>query len=511
MEQQYAHQAGSLSSHKQDTGCTTDEGVIQLEQRVHQLNERVQQLNQESTSWMLSPSMAREQTVPTASQRSTETVTNQLPPLQPQFSTVARSFPLNSKRMKKAYLQRVAEEFGLPTNATGNDLLQMIEGGLRDRGHEPQNVQVAIQESPTMEVLQLLDAYGPFLEVKTLLQPDDYAQTKSPTHSVQSSEGKDSDLDLQEQLQALQGQVKALQEERDELHGQVSQLQGKLAVERQRVQELWQTNCRQSVQMDQTLQQKDAEIEELQKQLRTQKFRWQTTQEMVRDGPKLPGWAIPPSSILNGLPLAGDFRAKLTPSKQDGQASTKQIGKAPPVDVFSGEDPAIRVEDWFPSLERAASWNGWNSEEQLIQLAGYLRGKALMEWNLLEPDKKATCEVAKQTLQLRLDTGGHSLAAQDFRHLVQQEAEAVGDFIQRLERTFQIAYGQDQMLKETRDTLLHSQLQEGLRDELMRSPTVSGSHEYSELCLAAKNEEKRLATLKKRQQYHRPTRQMEKT
>ena len=109
MEQQYAHQAGSLSSHKQDTGCTTDEGVLQLEQRVHQLNERVQQLNQESTSWMLSPSMAREQTVPTASQRSTETVTNQLPPLQPQFSTVARSFPLNSKRMNKAYLQRVNE------------------------------------------------------------------------------------------------------------------------------------------------------------------------------------------------------------------------------------------------------------------------------------------------------------------------------------------------------------------------------------------------------------------
>ena len=386
----------------------------------------------------------------------------------------------------------------------------MIEGGLRDRGHEPQNVQVAIQESPTMEVLQLLDAYGPFLEVKTLLQPDDYAQTKSPTHSVQSTEGEDSGLDLQEQLQALQGQVQALQEERDELHGQVSQLQGKLAVERQRVQELWQTNCRQSVQMDQTLQQKDAEIEELQKQLRTQKFQWQSTQEMVRDGPKLPGRAIPPTSIMKGLPLAGDPRAKLIPSKQGGQGSTKRIGKAPPVDVFSGEDPAIRAEDWFPSLERAASWNGWNSEEQLIQLAGYLRGKALMEWNLLEPDKKATYEVAKQTLQLRLDTGGRSLAAQDFRHLVQQEAESVGDFIQRLERTFQIAYGRDQMSKETRDTLLHSQLQEGLRDELMRSPTVSGSHEYSELCLAAKNEEKRLATLKKRQQYHRPTRQMER-
>ena len=54
--------------------------------------------------------------------------------------------------MKKAYLQ-VTEEFGLPMNAVGNDLLQMIKGELRDQGHELQNVQVAAQESPTMKVL----------------------------------------------------------------------------------------------------------------------------------------------------------------------------------------------------------------------------------------------------------------------------------------------------------------------------------------------------------------------
>ena len=114
-----------------------------------------------------------------------------------------------------------------------------------------------------------------------------------------------------------------------------------------------------------------------------------------------------------------------------------------------------------------------------------------MEWNLLEPDDKPTYEAAKQAL----DPGGRSLAAQDFRHMMQQETESVSDFIQRLERTFQIAYGRDRMLKETRDTLLHSQLQEGLRDELMRSPTVSGAQTYLELCLTAKNEEKQLASL----------------
>ena len=57
------------------------------------------------------------------------------------------------------------------------------------------------------------------------------------------------------------------------------------------------------------------------------------------------------------------------------------------------------------------------------------------------------------------------------------------------------------MSAETRDTLLHGQLQDGLKHELMRAAAVSGAQSYKGLCLAARNEEKRLAELKKRQQY----------
>ena len=46
----------------------------------------------------------------------------------------------------------------------------------------------------------------------------------------------------------------------------------------------------------------------------------------------------------------------------ESQPPPTRWGKAPPVDPFSGEDPAIRAEGWFPSLERTANWNGWNSE-----------------------------------------------------------------------------------------------------------------------------------------------------
>ena len=60
------------------------------------------------------------------------------------------------------------------------------------------------------------------------------------------------------------------------------------------------------------------------------------------------------------------------------------------------------------------------------------------------------------------------------------------------------------MLPETRDALLYSQLQEGLRDSLMEGPAVSGAADYQALCIAAKNEERRQVELKKRKQYRRP-------
>ena len=59
------------------------------------------------------------------------------------------------------------------------------------------------------------------------------------------------------------------------------------------------------------------------------------------------------------------------------------------------------------------------------------------------------------------------------------------------------------MSSETKDTLLYGQLQEGLCLELMKGPAVSGATKYQELCVAAKNEEKRLVELKRRQQYSR--------
>ena len=54
---------------------------------------------------------------------------------------------------------------------------------------------------------------------------------------------------------------------------------------------------------------------------------------------------------------------------------------------------------------------------------------------------------------------------------------------------FQLADDQDGMLSETRDALLYSQLQEGLRENIMEALAVSGAVNYQALCITTKNEE----------------------
>ena len=162
-------------------------------------------------------------------------------------------------------------------------------------------------------------------------------------------------------------------------------------------------------------------------------------------------------------------------------------GKALPIEFFSG---AILLDDWEPSLERAAQWNGWTTQDKLIQLPGYLKGRALQEWHLLTSEEQQSYPVAINALRTRLALRNKTMAAQEFRHSLQRPDEGVAEFIRRIEKSYQIAYGKDAMSSDTRDALLYGQLYEGLRYELMRGPTVSGSQGYQELCVAAKGEER---------------------
>ena len=76
--------------------------------------------------------------------------------------------PLNSRRMTPSQLRAVAEELGLPTSATGEDLAQMVSGKLEEEGRDPKNAQVVVSD----DQLQLEDERGLFLTA-TLMEEEE--------------------------------------------------------------------------------------------------------------------------------------------------------------------------------------------------------------------------------------------------------------------------------------------------------------------------------------------------
>ena len=374
--------------------------------------------------------------------------------------------PLNSRRITAGQMRALAAGLNLPTNASREDLAQILCGKLTEEGRQPSNVQLVVGERQ----LKLRDEGGVFLEV------DSEDANEEPTLEAEESEG--TPQPPEDQTRAELVRVTA---ERDDLQARVISQQEEVQRQKERYAQLWRMNCEQLEEFDKTLVDKEERIRSLLEKI-----------QQLEAGNHEPVAAVPPATTL-----------ATTPTTKMPTANLGRRGKAPPVDQFSGDQRDLTFDDWLPTLERAAQWNAWTEAELLLQLAGHLRGRAFQEWNLIRDDDRQDYSRAVKSLKERLDPGLRTLAAQDFRHTRQKESETVTDFIRRLERTFQLAYGRDPMSQETRQMLLYGQLQEGLRDEMMKSPAVSGALSYPELCLAAKSEEQRQAELKRRQQYRR--------
>ena len=105
--------------------------------------------------------------------------------------------------------------------------------------------------------------------------------------------------------------------------------------------------------------------------------------------------SLPTSVVSSYPPLLPTAPAVNMPPVQ-------RCGKAPPVDPFTAENPEIRLNDWPPTLERAAVWNGWSEGETLMQLAGYLRNRVFQEWNLLSQGDCNTLKAAVKALYAKL-------------------------------------------------------------------------------------------------------------
>ena len=85
----------------------------------------------------------------------------------------------------------------------------------------------------------------------------------------------------------------------------------------------------------------------------------------------------------------------------------QQCGKALPVDSFKGSDPELRFNEWPIGIV------GMSKDENLMQLAGHLCGKAAYEYSLSSSEEKQSFITALQALRVRLDSGSCLLAAQE--------------------------------------------------------------------------------------------------
>ncbi len=151
---------------------------------------------------------------------------------------------------------------------------------------------------------------------------------------------------------------------------------------------------------------KDEEIEQLKARI--------AEPEVQHNGGKPQGALLP----RTGDSLHTNVHERETPPVHEGHppatssavrlpSTQEKRRKAPPVDAFTGEKFETQLDDWLPSLERAATWNGWSDEDRLLQLAGYLRGRALQEWNLLD---RSTYSHAVEALHARLDPVSKTMA-----------------------------------------------------------------------------------------------------
>ena len=379
-----------------------------------------------------------------------------IPGTGPGVGEARRTLPLNSRRLTAALLRQLAGGLGLPTTASSDDLRTLIEGKLTEAGRDPLHTQVVLREHERGTHMSLQDETGVFHEF-------DPPEADDP-HGSELSDVEEEEEDSEA--------VVALRTEVDQLRRELETQKGKLR-------EMWRLNCEQLAEMDTLLVEREEENTRLRGELTRLRGSSPSAHAMTSEGPRH-------SAEEEGM--------------SDGRSRTRR-GKAPPVDAFTGTDQECRLEDWLPTLKRAADWNGWRDSDLLLQLAGHLKGRALQEWNLLPDDQKTTYDRAVITLRERLDPCNRIMAAQDFRHAAQEGEEKVGDFIHRLEKLFRTAYGRDPISDETRSTLLYGQLQEGLKHLMMEAPAVSGATNYQALCIAAKAEERRLSELKKRRLY----------
>ena len=230
------------------------------------------------------------------------------------------------------------------------------------------------------EILSLRDVDGTFVNTTVALEDPDGGGAggggngeergeagvggalDSPSGSPRASEGEELDT-LRAENESLLADKQALSRQVSSLREEVSEVQDVLKGESERVGEMWRMKCAQVVGFDEAIITKEKEINSM-------RSRVAELEASMGGGPVVSASMVPIVPVV--LPPVLSTRAP-APSSTPVPTPARR-GKAPPVNEFSGEDPECLLDDWLPSLNRASLWNGWSEEEQMIQLAGHLKG-----------------------------------------------------------------------------------------------------------------------------------------
>ena len=137
---------------------------------------------------------------------------------------------------------------------------------------------------------------------------------------------------LLSQLQQAKVKIENLEMELAETATDLVKTKALLAKEKEKTRQLWQKQCEQHLAHEEEMDEKDAEIEKLKADLE-----------------KLSSPGLGPPAIEE---------CPTTSAQLDGRSTAPtRVGKAPPVDPYTGKDTEVWWEDWLPTFERATSWN----------------------------------------------------------------------------------------------------------------------------------------------------------
>ena len=273
--------------------------------------------------------------------------------------------PLNSTRVMAGQLRGLGTELGVPTSSSVGDLRVMIEAKLREMDREPSNVQVALPRNPEDTSFSLVDHSGVFLTVEPRhelpMMSDEPSGSRGTSPALEPATSNERIQALTQERDELQGRVETLTDENSTLLTELHTLQGELESSKARVKEIWKISCEQVAEFEKVMAAKDTEISQLKLQLAARRdTRATSPSDTSSTSATAPTVTIPVTTTTTREP---------------------RRGYAPPINFFSGEDSEVCLDDWLPSLRHASQWNNWTTEEQLLQLAGHLKGRALAEWN----------------------------------------------------------------------------------------------------------------------------------